>query len=354
MKTKFTMASGLIALIAVAPANASTVSEKFKLVKDSVVVIETVSKEVDRNSSRGLVSVGGIGSGVLISNEGMIMTAAHVIQTAERIRVHFNNGEMIDARVSASMTAADLALIQLEKMPADYQVAELGDSDSVEVGDQIFVVGAPFGISHTLTVGHISARREDTSVFGGLEPTELFQTDAAINKGNSGGPMFDLNGKVIGIVSYIISQSGGFEGLGFVVTARTAQQVLLDERSLWTGFCGQLLTDEMAALFNLPQKAGMLVETVADRSPAVHMGLQGGDIRATIGDTELILGGDIVLDILGVPLSAEKSYVEIRKRAQALKVNDEIILRVLRGGKIVELKSTFIPNLFYPATAEAR
>jgi len=336
-----------MAPLAASPAGA-TVSETFKQVRNSVVVIQTAGKTVDEDAPRGLVSVGGLGSGVLISDDGRIMTAAHVVQTAERIRVRFSNGDVIDARVLSSMPPADLALIQLEKMPGDYQITEVGDSDSVEVGDEIFVVGAPLGISHTLTVGHISARREDTNAYGGLRPTELFQTDAAINKGNSGGPMFDLDGKVVGIVSYIISQTGGYEGLGFVVTSNTARRVLLEGRSLWSGFKGHLLTDEMAKIFNLPQKAGLLVETVVEHSPATHMGLQGGDIKATIGDVELVLGGDIILDIFGVPLSADKAYVAIYDRAAGLKPNDPIVVKVLRGGKTVELKSTFIPNIFYP------
>lgn len=98
-------------------------------------------------------------------------------------------------------------MLQLERVPADVQPASLGDSDKAEVGDEIFVVGAPFGISHTLTVGHISARRRPNTTFGSVESAELFQTDAALNQGNSGGPMFNLGGEVIGVVSRIVSRS---------------------------------------------------------------------------------------------------------------------------------------------------
>ena len=118
--------------------------------------------------------------------------------------------------------------MQLERRPTGAKPAPLGDSDRAEVGDQIFIVGAPLGISYSLTVGYISARRETDDLFGGFLPTEQFQTDAAINEGNSGGPMFNMKGEVIGIVSYIISQSGGFEGLGFVITSNMAKRLLLD------------------------------------------------------------------------------------------------------------------------------
>ena len=168
----------------------------------------------------------------------------------------------------SSEPAADLAVLQLEKKPASAQVAVVGDSDRVEVGDEIFIVGAPLGITYSLTVGHISARRQTDDLFGGFLPTEQFQTDAVINEGNSGGPMFNMDGEVIGVVSYMISQSGGFEGLGFVITSNMATRLLLEERRLWSGFQGRVLRGDLARIFNLPQESGGLVEIVADRSIA--------------------------------------------------------------------------------------
>ena len=340
----------LIALpLATSPAFCSELGDLFKQVKGSVVVIETTEKSVDPMTDLGLVSIDGLGSGVLISDDGKIMTASHVVQVADRISVRFLDGEVIPARVLASDPASDLALLQLAKLPAEPQIAELGDSDLVEVGDPVFVIGAPLGLDHTLTVGHISARRRSDLETGVMLAVEQFQTDAAVNPGNSGGPMFDMRGRVIGIVSYILSQGGGFEGLGFVITSNMAKELLLDQRSLWSGLRGQLLTGELAGILNVPQSAGLLVERVADRSLATHMGLVGGALRLQIGERELVLGGDIILECFGVSLSDTNFREKIRTRVQGLKNGDEIMIRVLRAGQIVDLKENFYPDLLIPA-----
>ena len=343
-------AAVLIALpLASGPAVCSDLGDLFQQVKGSVVVIETTEKGVDPFSDLGLVSIDGLGSGVLISDDGKILTASHVVQVADSVSVRFLDGEVIRARVLASDPAADLALLQLEKLPAEPQIAELGDSNLVEVGDPVFVVGAPLGLDHTLTVGHISARRRSDLDSGATLAVEQFQTDAAVNPGNSGGPMFDMQGRVIGIVSYILSQGGGFEGLGFVITSNTAKELLLDQRSIWSGLRGQLLTGELARILNVPQSAGLLVERVADRSLATHMGLVGGTLSLNLGNMELVLGGDIILECFGVSLADTNFREEIRARMQNLKNGDEIVIRVLRGGQLVDLKKNFYADLLIPA-----
>src|SRR3989442_6066316 len=148
-------------LLGAAPlsATAQSLSEIFKRVNPAVVVVHTEEKEIPKSPGMEPVSVAGLGSGVLVSADGQVLTAAHVVQTADAIVVEFLTGEVLKARVVSSEPAADVALLQLERAPLDSPAARLGDSDVVEVGDQVFVVGAPMGISHTLTVGHISARR---------------------------------------------------------------------------------------------------------------------------------------------------------------------------------------------------
>lgn len=147
------------------------------------------------------------------------------------------------ARVVASELAADLCLIQLDQLPPGLGAAKLANSDTVRVGEQVIVVGAPYGLGHALSVGWISARWAPSTVYKAIPLAEFFQTDASINTGNSGGPMFNMAGEVIGIVSHVISKSGGSEGLGFVVTMNTAKQLLLERRSIWSGLEGQLLSD---------------------------------------------------------------------------------------------------------------
>jgi S1-C subfamily serine protease len=272
------------------------------------------------------------------------MTAAHLVETADTVFVEFSNGEIHVAKVIASEPAADVALLKLNSpLPSGAAVAKLGDSDKAEVGDQIFVVGAPHGISHTLTVGYISARRRPNTLYSGLSLTEFFQTDAAINQGNSGGPMFNMAGEIIGIVSAIISKSGGSEGLGFVATSNMARRLLLEQRSFWGGVSGYFLMGKYARIFNVPPPgAGMLIQYVAKDSPAARVGLQGGTMRATIDGENLVLGGDIVLAVEEIPFNV-KNYEKIREILTQLDRGDAIRVKILRGGEQLELKAVTTP-----------
>jgi serine protease Do len=208
----------------------------------------------------------------------------------------------------------------------------------VRVGDQVLVVGAPYGLSHSLSVGWISARWAPNTMYKAMPLAEFFQTDAVINTGNSGGPMFGLDGEVIGVVSHNISKSGGSEGLGFVVTMNTARQLLLERRSFWTGLEGQLLTEDLADLFNIPSRVlGFLVQTVARDSPAAAMGLRGGTKVATIDGRPLTIGGDIVLEVVGVPVNSIADLVTVRQRLSALPPGAPFTVNVLRGGQVLEL-----------------
>lgn len=319
--------------------NASALGKVVKRVSGSVVVILTEEKVLPPDAYEGTkVSAQGLGSGVLISKDGKVLTAAHVVQTADTVSVEFPNGEIVKARVVSSEPPADVALLQLERVPASAVVAKLGDSDKVEVADQVFIIGAPYGISHTLTVGHISARRTPGGERSELGLAEFFQTDAAVNQGNSGGPMFNLQGEVVGVVSYILTQSGGFEGLGFAVTSNTAKQLLLERPPFWSGLQGHGLSGELAALLNVPQTSGLLVLQVAEGSPAARIGLRGGTTKVRIGNARLILGGDIILRVMGIPMHPDiDTYQRIRARLRQLGLGQQITVTVLRAGKIIKL-----------------
>jgi serine protease Do len=174
-------------------------------------------------------------------------------------------------------------------------------------------------------------------VYQAFPLAEFFQTDATINTGNSGGPMFSMAGEVIGIVSHNISKGGGSEGLGFVVTINTARDLLLARRSIWSGLEGHSLSGDLAAIFNLPQSGGFLVKTVAKNSPADLAGIRGGTKTATIDGQTLVVGGDILLAVDGIPAGNLADYQRMRDHMQRLTPGASITVTVLRGGRVLDL-----------------
>lgn len=325
---------GLVLLGIVPSALAQEVGELFARINPSVVVIRAKGRDV---TARGVGQFTETGSGVLMSADGHVMTAAHVVHSMDEITVEFLGGDRVSAHVIASEPAADLSLLQLARVPAGAKVAPLGDSDKVRVGDQVAVVGAPYGLSYSLSVGWISAKWPPNTVYKSLPLAEFFQTNATINTGNSGGPMFNMAGEVIGIVSHIISKSGGNEGLGFVVTMKTARQILIEKKYVWGGLEGTLLTGELAEIFNIPGGAGYLVKTVAKDSPAWHAGVLGGDRMATVNGQELVVRGDIIIDMDGIKIDSIDDLPRVREKMGTMKSGTPIKITVLRAGKVIEL-----------------
>jgi serine protease Do len=331
--------SGALLLGPAAPgtAQAPTVGDVFRKVLPSVAVIRATGSEVARGG--GTVQFREVGSGVLISADGKVMTAAHVVHIMDEIMVEFLGSDPVRARVIASETGADLSLLQLESVPAAARPAVMADSSRVQIGDSVVIVGAPYGLSYSLTVGYISARHAPNSVYGTFPLAEFFQTDATINTGNSGGPMFNMQGEVVGIVSHIISKSGGSEGLGFVVTINTAKQLLLERRAVWGGLDMIPLTPDLTALLNVPQAGGVLIKNVAKGSPGEAAGLRPGTTPATIGGREIVLGGDILLAIAGIPLTDAGAMLRVREHLERVAPNTPFTVRVLRAGQVVDLEA---------------
>jgi serine protease Do len=315
-------------------ADAETIRELFKKVAPSVVVIRARGRDVTEG---GETRFSETGSGVLISTDGKVMTAAHVVHAMDQLSVEFLGGETVAARVVASEPAADLSLVQLERVPAGAKVATMGDSSKMEVGDEVIVVGAPYGLSYSLSAGLISAHWPPNTVYKTMPLAEFFQTTATINTGNSGGPMFNMSGEVIGIVSHNISKSGGSEGLGFVVTLNTAKQLLLEKRSVWSGLEGLMLSDQLADLLNLPPKtSGYIIKTVAKGSLADQMGARGSTMLVNIGGQEVPLGGDIILSIAGIPMGPA-NIAKVRETMSRWAPGAPFAVQILRAGQVVEL-----------------
>jgi len=315
--------------------DAQTLADLFRSINPSVVVIRAKGSDVE---SGGLARFGEIGSGVLVSADGKVMTAAHVVHAMEDITVEFLGGETVPARVISSEPAADLSLVQLDRVPPGVKVARLADSDAVRVGDTVVIVGAPYGLSHSMSAGWISARWPANTVYRSMPLAEFLQTDATINTGNSGGPMFNAAGEVIGIVSHNISKSGGSEGLGFVVTINTAKRLLLERPSFWSGLEGRLIAGPIAQILNVPQPSAYLVKSVASGSAGAAVGLRGGAALATIMGEQLVVGGDIILKVQGVDVGDVTHHRRVRDILDAVPPGGEFTMTVLRLGRVLELK----------------
>jgi S1-C subfamily serine protease len=325
-------------LPAFAPAaRAQNLDDVFRRVNAAVIVVRSRGHDV---GAGGISRFKEIGSGVLISDRGRVMTAAHVVNGMDEITVEGVGGEVVRATLVSSDADADVALLQLERVTAAMRVAQLGNSDAVRVGQQVMVVGAPYGLAHSMSVGWISARWPPNSIFPDMPLAEFFQTTATINTGNSGGPMFDMAGEVVAIVSQNITKSGGSEGLGFAVTINTAQKLLVDRKVFWAALQGVLISGDLAAILNVPAGAGFLVRTVAQGSIAANMGVVGGDRIVSFGGREIALGGDIILSVENIPVVSEDNIEKIRTTLATMPPKAPFKMIVLRAGKVMELTGT--------------
>jgi S1-C subfamily serine protease len=318
------------------PAEGQSLGEVFRKVNPSVVVIRAKGRDVE--GAGGLTRFNETGSGVLISRDGKVMTAAHVVHSMDDITVEFIGGERVPARVISSEPAADLSLLQLDRVPAGAMVAPMANSDTVRVADPVMIIGAPYGLSHSMSAGWISARWPANSVYRSMPLAEFLQTDATINTGNSGGPMFNMAGEVVGIVSHNISKSGGSEGLGFVVTINTAKKLLLERPSFWSGLEGQLISGPIAEILNLPQPTGYLVKAVAKGSAGDALGLRGGAALATIMGEQLVVGGDIILTVQGIPVGDAADHHRVRDIMEHVPPGGTFTMTILRLGQVIKLE----------------
>ena len=320
---------------------AQDLSEIYEKVNPAVVVIYTSEQQIvpDSNRISHKVSQDGLGSGFMISDR-LIVTAAHVVTVPDDIKVLFPDGDVIPAKVVSFYKSADIALIKLFRPRINPVTVSFGDSDALKIGERIFIIGAPFGLDASLSSGYVSSfRRSEAGMNNPFTTTDFIQTDAAINQGNSGGPMFNLKGEVVGIVSQIITQSGGSDGIGYATSSNLASRLLLNNNLPWLGADMHTLTPQEARLLNVPQSSGILVQRVVEESIFGKMGVQGGTIEGLLGNKKLILGGDIILSINGITFNTDQKTLEqLAQLAQGLNDNVKLTLEVLRQGKRVTLK----------------
>ncbi len=264
-----------------------------------------------------------LGSGVIISPDGYILTNNHVVKDASVIKVRlYGSKEDIDAKLVGQDPKIDLALLKIEAKH-DLPYAEMGDSDALQVGDWVVAIGNPFGLSHTVTKGIVSAKGR---VIGSGPYDDFIQTDAPINFGNSGGPLFNLKGEVVGINTAIIS---GGQGIGFAIPINMAKALLpqLKEGKIVRGYLGiriKEVTKELAESFGLENVAGALVEEVTKNSPAEKAGLKEGDIIIEID-------GKKIDDAMQLPKIIAMYKPDTRISVKVLREKKEITLKVVVG-----------------------
>ena len=308
-----------------------SLADLFDETSKSVVVIGTIQNKQLGGGIRNVVSEAGLGSGVLISEDGLIWTAAHVVQTAEDLRVKFQDGTIKGARVISSSPTTDLALIQVIGGASGQKPARIGSSDEMRVGDDIYVIGAPKGLEYSLSRGIISGRiTEDADGFGAFN-SEFLQVDAAINPGNSGGPIFNMKGEVVAIASFILTESGGFEGIGFAATSKMAQEELSTNR-IYGGIDGINVFGPIADALNIPG-GGFLIQNVSSKGLGAQLGLQGGTIKAEIEGQELLLGGDVIIELAGFSIHNSEGELAARKKINSLPEGSQVEVKFLRAGK---------------------
>jgi S1-C subfamily serine protease len=277
------------------------------------------------------------GSGFVIDKSGHILTNAHVIEGASRVTVQFEDDKTTEAKVVGKDTSTDLALLKVDPAGLQLRPLALGDSKDVQVGDPTIAIGNPFGLDRTLTTGVVSALQRRITAPNGFSIDNVIQTDAAMNPGNSGGPLLDAAGRVIGINSQIATGGAGSGnvGIGFAVPIATAKDVipqLKESGSVERAYIGitGLTIDRSIERLNLAAERGVLVQEVQQGSPADKAGIRGGDTRATFDGSDIALGGDVIVEVDGHDV---RSMDDVVRAVGDKKPGDSITVELLRDGR---------------------
>ncbi|MGE5229447.1 MAG: S1C family serine protease [Deltaproteobacteria bacterium] len=292
-----------------------------------------------------------LGTGFVVDNEGYILTNAHVVdesgQRANSVTVVFNQGGSETQRVPGQLVGldigSDVAVIKVDPAKVDLKPLPLGDSDKVVVGEPVVAIGNPLGYDFSITSGIVSATGRSLQAPNGQTIPNGIQTDAAINQGNSGGPLIDSSGRVIGINEQIASSGGGNDGLGFAVPINTAVRSLEQIKEngkvtyAWMGVSLKTLTSDIAGMFDMQSGGGALVEAVSPDSPASKAGIRGGDQTVTVQGEQFTIGGDVIVKIDDTEV---KTADDLIAYLGTKRPGDTVTVTVERDGKTEQLTVT--------------
>ena len=306
----------------------------------SPAVANILTKATEYDFFMDPVPVEGAGSGFVIDPKGFILTNNHVIEGAQTIEVVLGDQSRYPAEVVGADPRNDVALIKIKPKNKPLVALPLGDSSTIQVGQKVLAIGNPFGFQSTLTTGVISAvgRTVQTSQTTFID--EAIQTDAAINRGNSGGPLINSRGEVIGINSAIYTPSGTTAGIGFAIPINTAKRIahdLITDGRVHQAFLGvesYAVGGGLAEALDLPVQEGLLVQTVSRGGPAAQAGVHGGDRIAQLGMRRFYVGGDVIVAIDGQKIATQ---FDVNLVLNKKRPGDSVTVTVFRGGKKLDL-----------------
>jgi S1-C subfamily serine protease len=278
-----------------------------------------------------------LGSGFVIDKSGHIVTNHHVVEGATEIEVSFSAKDSVEARVVGQDPSTDLAVLKVDVDARALKPLALGNSDRVQVGDRVVAIGNPLGLTRSVTGGIVSALHRPLAAPNDFTIQDVIQTDAAINSGNSGGPLIGADGRVIGVNTAIATGNTGATGnigIGFAVPVNTVREVvsqIIDKGKVEHPFLGvstQAIDEEIADVFNLPVKKGILVVRVFESSGAGRAGLRAGDTDVVVGGESYRLGGDIIVAVDGQEIETPEELSEL---VSEKKVGDQLKIEAYRG-----------------------
>ncbi len=296
-----------------------TVQEIYDMAAPAVVNIEARQTTITDSifgfpqERRGVAS----GSGFVIDDAGNIVTNAHVVRDSSAISVTFSDDRQVEASLVGLDISSDIAVIRVDVDAEGLVPLEFADSGAVTVGDPVVAIGNPFGLDRTATSGIVSALQREIRAENGFSIPDVIQTDAAINSGNSGGPLLDARGRVIGVNSQIQTPSGGNVGIAFSIPSNTVRSVVEDiledgvVSRAWLGVTGVSIDDIVLGYLRLPVEEGVLVSEVVPGSPAAEAGLRGAETFANRAGSEYPLDGDIIVSYDGTEVTSMRQLVDL-------------------------------------------